>query len=145
MSKGKEPDIRFARFGVVSFTATTKVNDFIDYLDQGKLMGTKCKKCGKLFFPPRADCCECLSSDMEWFEVKGKGKLLSFTKLSYAPVGFEKVLPYTLGLLDYGDYKVFGWISKDVPEEEIKVGMEMVPRVVKLEGDRLLYEFVKAS
>lgn len=145
MGKGKEQDTRFARFGVVSFTAVTKVNDFIEYLQGGKLAGTKCKKCGKVFFPPRADCFECLSSDMEWFEVKGKGRLLSFTRLSYAPVGFEKVLPYTLGLLDFGDFKVFGWVSKDIPEEELEVGMEMVPRVMRLEGDRLLYEFVKAS
>jgi len=145
MAKEKELDTRFQRFGVVSFTAITKVNDFVGYLEEGKLMGTKCKKCGALYFPPRADCCQCLSSEMEWFEVKGKGRLLSYTRLSYAPVGFEKVLPYTLGLLDYGDYKVFGWISKDIPEEELKVGMEMVPRVIRLEGDRLIYEFAKAS
>lgn len=144
MGKEKVEDTRFSRFGVVSFTALTKVNDFVDYLEQGKLMGTKCKTCGKVFFPPRADCYSCLSSNMEWFEVKGKGKLLSFTKLSYAPVGFEGELPYTLGLWDFGDYKVFGWVSKEVPEEELEVGMEMVPRVVKLSDDRLLYEFVKA-
>ena len=144
MGKEKVEDTRFSRFGVVSFTALTKVNDFVDYLEQGKLMGTKCKTCGKVFFPPRADCYSCLSSNMEWFEVKGKGKLLSFTKLSYAPVGFEGELPYTLGLWDFGDYKVFGWVSKEVPEEELQVGMEMVPRVVKLSDDRLLYEFVKA-
>jgi len=144
MGKEKVEDTRFSRFGVVSFTALTKVNDFVDYLEQGKLMGTRCKVCGKVFFPPRADCYGCLSSDMEWFEVKGKGKLLSFTKLSYAPVGFEGELPYTLGLWDFGDYKVFGWVGKEIPEEELEVGMEMVPRVVKLSEDRLLYEFVKA-
>jgi len=144
MGKEKVEDTRFSRFGVVSFTALTKVNDFVDYLEQGKLMGTRCKVCGKVFFPPRADCYSCLSSDMEWFDVKGKGKLLSFTKLSYAPVGFEGELPYTLGLWDFGDYKVFGWVSKEIPEEELEVGMEMAPRVVKLSEDRLLYEFVKA-
>lgn len=144
MAKEKKEDTRFSRFGVVSFTALTKVNDFIDYLEQGKVMGTKCKKCGKVFFPPRADCYNCLSSDMEWFEVKGKGRLLSFTRLAYAPVGFEKELPYTLGLLDFGQYKVFGWVDKEIPEEELKVGMEMVPKVVKLGEDRLLYEFVRA-
>ena len=26
----KEADLRFSRFGTVAFTATTKVNDFID-------------------------------------------------------------------------------------------------------------------
>lgn len=144
MGKEKTEDTRFSRFGVVSFTAMSKVNDFIDYLEQGKLMGTKCKGCGKAFFPPRADCYACLGSEMEWFEVKGKGRLLSFTKLSYAPVGFEKELPYTLGLLDFGNFKVFGWVSKEIPEEELEVGMEMVPKVVKLEGGNFIYEFSRA-
>ena len=52
----KDIDDRFKKFGTVSFTATTKVNDFIDFLEQGKVMGTLCRGCGLKFFPPRADC-----------------------------------------------------------------------------------------
>lgn len=49
---GKKPeDVRFAKFGTVSFTKTTRVNDFIDYLEDGKVMYTHCKKCGADFFP----------------------------------------------------------------------------------------------
>ncbi|RLB37641.1 MAG: DNA-binding protein, partial [Deltaproteobacteria bacterium] len=40
MGKKKDVDTRFSRFGTVSFTSITKVNDFIDYLEQGKVMGT---------------------------------------------------------------------------------------------------------
>lgn len=143
MAKPDE-DIRFSKFGTVSFTALTKTNDFIDYLEQGKVEGTKCKKCGAVFFPPRADCYKCFSSDMEWFEVSDPGKLLSFTKLEYAPIGFEGDIPYTLGLVDYGAYKVFGRLSRDIPAEEIKVGMQVKPQVVTMDNGRFLYEFVKA-
>ena len=48
-----ELDSRFAQFGTVSFASVTQVNDFIGYLEEGKLMGTRCKTCGKSFFPPR--------------------------------------------------------------------------------------------
>jgi hypothetical protein len=89
----KDLDTRFSKFGTVSFTSITKTNDFVDYLEQGKVMGTRCKGCGLKFFPPRADCYKCLSSDMEWFEVAGKGKLLTFSKLQYGPVGFEGDFP----------------------------------------------------
>jgi len=140
----QEEDTRFSKFGTVSFTALTKTNDFIDHLEEGKVMGTKCKKCGQIFFPPRADCYSCFSSDMEWFKVSGKGKLLSFTKLMYGPVGFEEDIPYLLALVDYGDYKVFGRLKKDIPIEEIKVGMEVVPQVVKLPKGQISYEFTKA-
>jgi uncharacterized OB-fold protein len=142
--KKKEIDDRFRRFGTVSFTSITKVNDFIDYLDKGKVMGTRCKDCGLAFFPPRADCYQCLASNVEWFEVSGTGELVSYSKLEYAPVGFGEDLPYCIAVLDYGDYKVFGRIADDVPEEEIKVGMVMKTMVNELPNGQLNYVFKKA-
>jgi uncharacterized OB-fold protein len=144
MSKKKEVDDRFKKFGTVSFTSITKINDFVDYLEQGKVMGTRCKSCGLMFFPPRADCYQCLSGDMEWFEVSGTGKLVTYSKLEYAPVGFGDDLPYSIALLDYGDYKVFGRIAGDMPEGEIKVGMEMKTVVNHLPTGQLNYVFTKA-
>ena len=142
--KKKEVDDRFRRFGTVSFTSITKVNDFIDYLDQGKVMGTRCKDCGLAFFPPRADCHKCLKSNVEWFQVSGTGKLVSYSKLEYAPVGFGEDLPYCIAVLDYGDYKVFGRIADDVPEEKIKLAMEMKTMVNELPNGQLNYVFKKA-
>lgn len=139
----KEIDVRFSKFGTVSFTSTTKVNDFIDKLEQGKVSGTRCKSCGLKFFPPRADCYQCLSSEMEWFDISGNGKLMTYSKLEYAPVGFDGDLPYAIALLDYGDFKVFGRIAKDIPDEEIEVGMEMKAVVNELPNGQLNYVFQK--
>jgi uncharacterized OB-fold protein len=143
MSKKKEIDDRFKKFGTVSFTSVTKVNDFIDHLEQGKVMGTRCRNCEMVFFPPRADCYKCLSSDVEWFEVEGVGKLMTYSKLKYAPVGFEGDLPYCIAVLDYGDYKVFGRIASEIPEEEIQLGMEMVTTANELPKGQLNYVFKK--
>jgi len=143
MSK-KEIDNRFSKFGTVSFTGITRINDFIGYLEQGKLMGTKCRKCGIHYFPPRADCSHSLDSDMEWFEVKGTGRLLSFSTLTFAPTGFTQDLPYTIAVLDYGDYKVFGRIDKAVPEKELAIGMAMKAVVQQLPNDHWSYVFQKA-
>ncbi len=140
----KEIDDRFKKFGTVSFTSLTKVNDFIDYLEKGKVMGTRCADCGQVFFPPRADCYKCLSSNVEWFEITGKGKLITFSKLKYAPVGFENDLPYSIAVLGYGDYKIFGRISGNVPEEEVELGMEMKAVANTLPSGQLNYVFEKA-
>ena len=140
----KKVDDRFKKFGTVSFTSISKINDFVDYLEQNKVMGTKCKSCGLTFFPPRADCYKCLSSNMEWFEVSGNGKLLSFSKLEYGPVGFEKDLPYTIAILDYGDYKVFGRLATELKESDVKVGMELKTVVNSLPNGQLNYVFQKA-
>jgi uncharacterized OB-fold protein len=141
--KKKEMDVRFKKFGTVSFTSTTKINDFIDYLEEGKVMGSRCKECGLVFFPPRADCYKCFSSDMEWFEVTGNGKLMAYSKLKYAPVGFDEDLPYCIAVLDYGDYKIFGRIASDITEDEIKLGMEMNTAVNTLPNGQLNYVFQK--
>ena len=137
----KEIDNRFCKFGTVSFTGLTRVNDFIDYLEQGKVMGTKCTACGQKYFPPRADCCKSLSSDMEWFEVTGPGTLLSFSTLSYAPVGFGPELPYTIAVMDYGEYKVFGRIDKSIPIEAIAVGMKLKTTACRLSEGKVSYVF----
>jgi uncharacterized OB-fold protein len=140
----KKVDDRFKKFGTVSFTSISKINDFVDYLEQDKVMGTKCKSCGLTFFPPRADCYKCLSGNMEWYEITGNGKLLSFSKLEYGPVGFEKDLPYTIAILDYGDYKVFARLAPDLKESDVKVGMELKTVVNRLPNGQLNYVFQKS-
>ena len=144
MGKKKEVDDRFKKFGTVSFTSITKTNDFIDFLEGGKVMGTRCKDCGLDFFPPRADCYRCLTSNVEWFEVSGSGKLVTYSKLQFAPVGFQDDVPYCIALLDYGKYKIFGRIAKEVPDDEIKIGMEMKTVVNRTSNEQLNYVFEKA-
>lgn len=137
-------DDRFKRFGTVSFTALTRVNDFVSHLENGKVMGTRCKDCGKVFFPPRADCYQCLASNMEWFEVTGTGRLVSYSKLEFAPVGFGDDLPYAIALLDYGEYKVFGRIAPGLPEKDLRIGMDMKTVVNRLPNGQINYVFEKA-
>lgn len=144
MGKPKEVDDRFKKFGTVSFTSISKINDFVDYLEQGKVMGTRCRDCKKSFFPPRADCHACLTSNMDWFEVDGTGSLVTYSRLQFGPVGFEADLPYCIALVDYGDFKVFGRLASDIPEEEIRIGMSMRTRVNELPNGQLNYVFEKA-
>ena len=135
----------FEKFGKVGFVSETKAADFVNYLEQGKLMVTRCKKCGTVFSPPKMDCSECLSSEVEWVEVKGKGKLISYTILQFAPTGFEDDLPYTLGLVEFnGGLRIFGRLSKDIPPGDLRVGLEVKPVPVKISPDRISYEFQKA-
>jgi uncharacterized protein len=144
MSK-KEQDVRFGKFGTVSFTQTTKVNDFIDHLEKGNVVYTHCNTCGADFFPPRADCAGCLSSDMAWREVTGTGKLVSYSQLKYAPVGFDADLPYSIAMLDYGDYQIFGRLADDVDPGEVKIGMPMTTVVNELPNGQLNFVFKMAG
>lgn len=130
----------FEIFGTVSFTAEAKTADFLKYLEAGKVMATRCKKCGVSYFPPRLDCPKCLSSEVEWFEVK-KGKLLTYSVVNYGPTGFESDTPYTLALGEFDGVRIMARLSRDIPEKDIKVGMSLTVSPVRLANNRLAYEF----
>lgn len=140
----REVDDRFKKFGTVSFTGITKTNDFVSRLEEGKVSGTRCRKCGLQFFPPRADCYQCLSSEVEWFDVGGTGKLMAYSKLKFGPIGFENDLPYCIAVLDYGKYKIFGRIDKNLDDSEVQIGMDMTTAVNTLPNGQLNYVFQKA-
>lgn len=135
----------FENFGTVSFTAEAKVADFITQLEAGKVMATRCRKCGGSYFPPKADCPKCLSSDVEWFEVESKGKLLSYTVVNYGPSGFENDAPYILALVEFDEgIQILARLSRDITEKDIKIGMNLTVNPVKLPEDRIAYEFRRA-
>jgi len=131
----------FSNFGRVSFTKQAKISQFVDYLTEGNFMMTRCKSCGRNFFPPRQDCFSCASSNMEWIEVKGPGKLLSFTTVYYGPSGFENDIPYTLGIAEFENgIKILGRVSKKVNVKDIKVGMKLKIVPIKLDNEHFSYE-----
>jgi uncharacterized OB-fold protein len=136
----------FNYFGKVNFVPYTKVNDFADYLKDGKLMGTKCRDCGTTSFPPRADCPKCMSEKFEWTESSGKGSLHTYTIIHAAPTGFEDMAPYKLGVLDLEDGgRLLAWM--DIPEDEIKIGMNLkaVPKMFEeIPEIKLYYSLEKA-
>ena len=130
------------KFGKVSFTAQTKAADFVTYLEQGKVMATRCRRCRASYFPPMMDCPKCLLSDVEWFEIKEKGHLITYTVVNYGPTGFEDDAPYILAIAKFGDgLQIFSRLSRDIKTSDIKVGMELKVVPIKLPEDRIAYEF----
>jgi uncharacterized OB-fold protein len=136
--------VSFNVFGKISYISETKVVDFVKYLEAGKIMATRCKRCGKLYFPPRADCPNDLSEDMVWEELSGKCKLLAYTTLNFAPTGFEDDVPYTLAVAQLEEgVKVYTRLSKDIKGDEIKIGMDLKLTPVCLPNGRITYELKK--
>jgi hypothetical protein len=103
------------------------------FLDEEKLMGSRCKKCGALYVPPRQICIECYSSEMEWAAMSGRGRLAAFTAIRIPPPsmiaqGYSRKNPYCAGVvtLEEGgrvDARIEG-LDLDKPQD-IKIGMPM--------------------
>jgi hypothetical protein len=43
-----------------------KIRKFFEGLAEGKILATKCKKTGKIYFPPQVDCPDAPDSEVEW-------------------------------------------------------------------------------
>ena len=109
------------------------------FLNEGKIMGSKCKKCGTLALPPRPICVSCFGSEMEWVQFQGIGKLTAFTCIVVAPPymakeGFGRSNPYTVGVveLDEGVKVVSRIVGVDSKKpEQIKVGTPLKAEFIK--------------
>ncbi|RLI29030.1 MAG: DNA-binding protein [Candidatus Hecatellales archaeon] len=132
----------FEKFGKISYIRETKVAPFVDYLEQGKVMATRCRSCGKMYFPPRMDCEQCMTSDnMEWKEIVNEWKILTYTVSEFAPTGFEDDVPYILAIAESAEgLRVFTRLSKDVKEEQLQSDMKFKLAPVRLPDGKITYE-----
>ena len=53
------------------------VATYYEKLEEGKIMGRKCPKCGNVEFPPVYACNACGNYETEWYEISGKAKVHS--------------------------------------------------------------------
>ncbi len=135
------PSIKSREIRIMQNMPITKTSKFWEGLKEGKIYGTKCAKCGKLSFPPVADCGECLSSEVEWVALGNEAEIETFTHVAVRPPSFCEYKPYAvaIGRLKEG-VKVLAWLT-GFSLSQVKVGMKVkLTAKVSPEGN-LTYEF----
>jgi uncharacterized OB-fold protein len=142
MTSTSMPAIKSRPITIVEEIPISKTLKFWEGLKEGKIYATKCNKCGRLYFPPSADCPDCLHSDMQWVELSNEAEIETFTHVVVRPTTFAEYKPYTvaIGKLKEG-VKVLAWLT-GFKLSQIKVGMraKLVAKVSQ-EGNPT-YEFV---
>ena len=101
------------------------IEQFYKNIGQKRLMGGKCRKCGKIHLPPRPLCDKCLSTEFEWVELPRTGKLLTYTIIHVAPTQFQNMTPYAVGIVQLENGVKIPGMIKDVPLDKIRVGMSL--------------------
>lgn len=101
------------------------IEQFYKFVSERKLMAAKCKKCGTMLLPPRPMCTKCFSSDLEWVELKNKGKLLTYTVIHVSSKQFESLIPYAVGIVKLEDGPKLPGMIQDIEPEKISVGMSL--------------------
>lgn len=120
----------------------SRTSKFWQGLKEGKIYATKCQKCGKLHFPPVADCGECGSSNLKWTELDGEGEIETFTQIVVKPASFSEESDYIVAIARLREgVRALAWLV-GVEREDVQVGMK-VRLVAKVTSDeRVGYEFI---
>ena len=108
------------------------LDKFYDNLENKKIVGNKCPKCGDVFVPPRKICGKCnivIPLEENWLDLPETGELMNYTITAYKVndrsdrktkkpqiIGIVKIDGSSTGLV----YRLL-----DLEPGEIKIGMKM--------------------
>ena len=91
---------------------------FRELKERGRIMGTRCSDCGKVYLPPRPFCGECHCRMEEWTEVGPEGVLVGYTSIYFSfhdgSTGAARPTPFGAGLiqLDGADTALNHYLSE---------------------------------
>jgi len=93
--------------------------------DGGALLASKCKSCGRTFFPKRENCIECSAKDMEEIRLKEGAKLYSYTNVKMPVYKYKP--PFIIAWIEFPEgVRVMSQIKvMDRGKQSLKVGMDM--------------------
>lgn len=74
---------------------------FWDGCREHRLLFQRCRRCGAVRFYPRILCLACSSTDAEWIEASGRGRVYSHSTVHRAPTpAFRADVPYVLAIVE---------------------------------------------
>jgi len=121
------------------------IQNYLEFIQNKKLMGTKCKDCGTMYVPVRKLCTACNSLNMEWVPLSGKGELAAFTSITvgtpyFIELGYDRNKPYCFSVikLEEGPMVSAQLVGVDaINPDTIKIGMSLKVKFLenKLKGE----------
>ena len=93
--------------------------------EKPRLIGSKCRQCGEVFFPKRMVCLKCTAMDMERVLLSARGKLYSFTITRQAPPGSVVKPPYVLASIEMPEGVNVHTVLTDCDLDKVQIGMDM--------------------
>lgn len=111
------------------------VQGFYDGLEEGKILGRKCPKCGAVEFPPVYACNSCGSLETEWVEISGKAKMKSIVMpaaLSSKPE-YDALGKYAYGEIELEEGACFNGVVRGITKKKRKTLVNELPIPVHAE------------
>lgn len=111
------------------------VQRYYDGLEEGKIQGRKCCRCGAVEWPPVMACNTCGCTDMEWMEISGKAKMTTLimpSVLSSKPDTAD-LAPYALSCVEIEEGAGVNAIVRGVTKQNRAELMKKLPVPVHAE------------
>ena len=117
---------------------------FWEATKEGRLTIQRCKTCGNRFFYPRERDPNCLSDDLEWITVSGKGRIYSFIVVRQpGHPSFNEDVPYIYAVITLDeDVRMYGNV-KGIEIEDVEIDMP-VEVYFEERGDQMLPQWKPA-
>jgi len=118
--------------------------DFFENRDgEYVLVCSKCRKCGKIAFPKKKFCFDCMDETMEAHPVCKTGRIATFS-IARQSFTYGMELPYAFGYVDLDDgLRLFGVFTECEPyEKKLRVGGRVELVIGKLKDDDMGNEII---
>jgi uncharacterized OB-fold protein len=104
---------------------TPESRPFWEAARRHELLLQRCRPCGQWLFYPRAACPHCLSAELEWQRVSGRGTVHTFTVAHRGQKGFPLGSPYVIAMieLDEGVRLMSNLVGVAPDPAQIRIGM----------------------
>ncbi len=100
-----------------------------------KGIGSVCKNCEKMYFPPRKICPECRREsfqNMEPVELDGRGEVVTYTEIHEPHTEFDKHSPYIMAIVEMKEGERLTGHLVNVDLEDVESGMKVEATMRKL-------------
>ena len=108
--------------------STELTQPFWDAARARRLVIQRCNNCGWYQHPPGTICPKCLSVDMGWAGVSGRGRVHAYTVM-YEPVvaGFENLVPYAVIIVELEEQPGLLILTNlvEVPADAARIGLDV--------------------
>ena len=115
---------------------------FWDAAKRHELQIQRCNACGTHIFYPREACSACLSPDLLWIPVSGKGTLYSYT-IAQAPThpAFADDVPYVIAIVELKEGPHITTNLVGCQPDQVTIGMPVVASFEEVTPEMTLVKF----
>ncbi|HDI01025.1 MAG TPA: Zn-ribbon domain-containing OB-fold protein [Candidatus Bathyarchaeota archaeon] len=128
LEEGRVPAFRDKPRARYAWACGPAMGRFLAELKEGRIIGRRCRRCGRVLVPPRMFCEWCFRPTDEWVYVRDTGTVLTFSASYLGPAAERLKEPIIIAVIQLdGASPGIGILHKlgEVKQEEVHVGMRV--------------------